>query len=214
MIDLSILKDRKHIWISVSGGVDSASLLYLIASYVTDVEITPWCVVDTTRPGNDIAAQKIIDVVSKRTGFIFNNLIVDYITKEPGGNKNKLIYPIFKRMQTSGLYDCYVDALSAAPPIEEMKSTKGFYKAFKRITTEDRTSRDNITHKYVNKFLFFKPYLNIDKQDIADIYEDHDLMNDLFPLTESCVGRDKTPCMECFWCHEKYWAFGMYDMGQ
>ena len=50
------------------------------------------------------------------------------------------------------------------------------------------------------------------KKAIAAGYEEHDLMDDLFPLTKSCVDRNKTPCFKCFWCYEKHWAFGMYDM--
>ena len=42
-------------------------------------------------------------------------------------------------------------------------------------------------------------------------------MDELFPITASCVAYAKKtnhfsePCKECWWCREKKWAFGMYD---
>jgi len=51
------------------------------------------------------------------------------------------------------------------------------------------------------------------------IYEQFNLLDDLFPLTMSCIGfAPETnyftePCRKCYWCHEKKWAFGCYDGG-
>ena len=47
------------------------------------------------------------------------------------------------------------------------------------------------------------------------MYKEEGLMEDLFPMTRSCVGgpnqtKDFTAwCWQCFWCYEKAWAFNL-----
>tara|TARA_R100001369_G_scaffold57772_1_gene84584 strand:- start:159 stop:458 length:300 start_codon:yes stop_codon:yes gene_type:complete len=68
------------------------------------------------------------------------------------------------------------------------------------------------------------PFVNMNKKDTAKLYEEHDLMETLFPYTASCVGgawhtnNFTMPCYNydalksCFWCYEKEWAFeGLVD---
>ena len=66
-----------------------------------------------------------------------------------------------------------------------------------------------------------KPFVNIDKRWIAGMYEQLGLMDELFPMTASCIGDNADskyytePCGKCFWCYEKKWAsFGCYDGGK
>ena len=65
----------------------------------------------------------------------------------------------------------------------------------------------------------YRPFMNVDKKFLAEIYRQEELMDTLFPLTESCVGFSNEtngfsePCRICFWCVEKHWAFGCYDGG-
>ena len=216
-MDLSVLNDRTSIWISLSGGTDTAALFYLVAKYIydnnLDVKVTPWCCVDVTRPGNDKIATSIANAVKARIPIDIEDPIFRYFEKEPGGDKPSLTRPFYEEMRSSGLYDCYIDALSASPTIKDMKSYPGFLEAFERVWPENRLPGQNLPTTYWdNDFLTFKPYINKDKKFIAEIYEKEDLMDDVFPLTQSCVGRGITPCMNCFWCYEKHWAFGLYDL--
>jgi hypothetical protein len=56
------------------------------------------------------------------------------------------------------------------------------------------------------------PFNSIDKKFLANIYEQENLMYDLFPNTVSCTNTSSIqPCKKCYWCEEKKWAFGMYD---
>jgi hypothetical protein len=58
-------------------------------------------------------------------------------------------------------------------------------------------------------------YANVDKKFVAGVYKENGLMDTLFPLTGSCVGTAKQTdnftkeCRQCFWCHEKKWAFDL-----
>jgi hypothetical protein len=219
MIDFTPLNNRSNIWVSVSGGTDSALLLYLIAKYLYDTQsqakITPWCYVDDSRPGNDLAVKRIIDAVSKRVDYKIEELIVDHFYKHPGGDKVALTKPFWDQHADSGNYDLYATALSAAPPLEDMQSNPEFYKLFKQVGPEDRLSTGTVvSYDNKHKMVVWKPFINLNKKNLAQVYDEEDLMDDLFPLTESCVGRSNTPCYNCFWCYEKHWAFGMYDINR
>ena len=59
---------------------------------------------------------------------------------------------------------------------------------------------------------------HVDKRFTAQVYKDLFLLETLFPLTRSCLNKDtektdyhEKPCGECYWCEEKFWAFGQYD---
>ena len=62
-----------------------------------------------------------------------------------------------------------------------------------------------------------RPFHNYDKKDIAKLYKEYNLMSSLFNITQSCVAGEKETkkgtiaCKKCYWCLEKYWAFGLYD---
>ena len=217
MLDYSILNDKRHIWISLSGGADSALFLYLIIKYLytkkIKLQITPWTIIDTTRPGNDKNVEKIIEVINDIYPYHINDPVYNHITKYEGESKKELVKPHWDNMKKSGLYDLFCNALSASPPIEEMKKIEGFYEAFARISDEDRSPEIKKPEIIKDKTLtIWTPLINKNKKDLAQIYEEEDLIFNLFPHTASCVDRYKTPCKKCFWCHEKLWAFDSYDI--
>ena len=216
MIDLMPLDHKTNVWVSVSGGADSALLLYLIVKYLYDTnsrtKVTPWCYVDTSRPGNDTACRQIIECITNLVPYTVEPLLVDYLYKSPGGNKVELTEPLWNNHAKSGLYDMYATAISAAPPEQEMKSIPGFYQSFQKITTEDRTlAGKELSYSGQHAMHIWRPFINLNKKHLAALYDEHDLLDNIFPLTKSCISRNKTPCFECFWCYEKVWAFGMYD---
>ena len=56
----------------------------------------------------------------------------------------------------------------------------------------------------------YRPFINSTKQTVAELYNEHNLQ-DLANLTISCESESlPRPCKECWWCKEKYWAFGYY----
>lgn len=216
MIDLTPLDGKTNIWVSVSGGTDSSLLLYLIVKYLyetnSSAKITPWCYVDTSRPGNDKDVVSIINTITQLFDYKIEDLIVDYFYKPPGGDKAALTKPFWDTQASSGKYDLYANALSSAPPLDVMQQNQNFYDAFKKVGPENRLDRGNVLNYSKQHSLWvWQPFINLNKKDLAEIYEQEDLLDNLFPLTKSCVSRDQTPCYKCFWCYEKLWAFGMYD---
>jgi len=79
----------------------------------------------------------------------------------------------------------------------------------KLISESDTISvRDSIDYKNLKGL----PFSKVNKKFVATIYEQENLMYDLFPNTVSCTYvHQHGPCKRCYWCEEKKWAFGMYD---
>ena len=56
------------------------------------------------------------------------------------------------------------------------------------------------------------PFGAIDKKQIKLQYRYHGIV-DLANMTVSCIADQTQPCRECWWCKERFWAFGNYDGG-
>ena len=63
----------------------------------------------------------------------------------------------------------------------------------------------------ISKSTWILPFGAVDKKFIAYQYK-HFGLHALTKITESCI--EIPPCKECWWCDERYWAFGDYDGGQ
>ena len=218
--DFYLLNDRKNIWVSVSGGTDSALLLYFITKYCYEnklkIKITPWTTVDLYRPGNDVAVEKIINCIQEKYPYPYEKTILNYYYKDPPFNKTYYTDKFWHEIKNSNVHDVFAYGITSSPPIDVMKNSPEFYTQFLNIDNDDRTPGRNLkTYKYSiddNSFLSFAPFINFDKSYIAKKYEEEDLMDTIFPLTQSCIAIGKRPCYNCFWCMEKHWAFGLYDM--
>lgn len=114
-----------------------------------------------------------------------------------------------------------VDGMTANPPINikmnfankmiKHHPTRKFGKfEINRVQGEPR--RD-IHNKPELLYSVYKPFLNVNKRFVAGVFKEENLMNDLYPITRSCVGggwqtKNFTEwCWQCFWCYEKDWAF-------
>ena len=102
--------------------------------------------------------------------------------------------------------------ISKNPPIEVQEKYGFTHVAEGRRNYE----YDEIDYKKSGN-IHYTPWRNVDKSFIAEIYKQYNLLETLFPMTASCIGDGESskwytePCKECFWCYEKKWAFGCYD---
>jgi 7-cyano-7-deazaguanine synthase in queuosine biosynthesis len=61
--------------------------------------------------------------------------------------------------------------------------------------------------------LKMRPFRNIDKKGIAELYEKFGLLDTLFPITRSCeltTTDFSEHCGTCWFCEERKWGFGRY----
>ncbi len=108
-----------------------------------------------------------------------------------------------------------LDGMTRNPPTEIMQSL-GFYdKAERRRDQELPTVIEYRRNFSIPAYSIYQPYANVDKKFVAEVYKENNLMETLFPLTRSCVGTARQTdnftreCRQCFWCHEKKWAFDL-----
>jgi hypothetical protein len=59
----------------------------------------------------------------------------------------------------------------------------------------------------------YVPWVNLNKKDIAAMYTELGLLENLLPRTRSCENENHpgSHCGKCFWCGERKWAFGYLD---
>ena len=61
----------------------------------------------------------------------------------------------------------------------------------------------------LSKETWVLPFGDVDKRFIAHWYNELNL-DRLLSMTSSCIADQPEPCEECWWCKEKYRAFGHY----
>lgn len=230
MDECPVLFKRNKIGINLSGGVDSAFLMFATLKKISeknlDVEVIPITGVDTTRPTNEWNAREIMDLFAE----MFPDVNIgehqfNYYTRDRYDKKWK--HRFHERIENKLFLDGTIDVLFhgvTQNPGEEVMKEFGFYdnREVKRddnqrnlITAESRKPLEKID---VPTFLWYAPFAFVTKQFIAEEYKKHGLLDELFPITASCVGyKEDTnfftePCKKCWWCKEKYWAFGSYDI--
>ncbi len=114
-----------------------------------------------------------------------------------------------------------LDGMTANPPVDvrmgfadRMKKhhpTKDFG-PFEVDRVQGEIRRD-VHDKPELKYNVYQPFLNVNKRFVAGVFKENNLMDDLYPITRSCVGGKYQTnnftewCWQCFWCYEKDWAF-------
>lgn len=190
------------IGIMVSGGADSAILLHLLMSNISnDRRLYVFCVGLRARAyGNLINVAKIIQWNELATGFKKIKLISRYVDSQTNEN----LYEDAKEHLKSGKIKLLYDGLTAMPPADVANS---FGQWHLETGLRDPSVKKPV---YDKDFEVHFPFVNKDKKFIHDLYVEHDIM-ELFDLTNSCVTRVNTPtnehCGQCWHCKEREWAF-------
>jgi 7-cyano-7-deazaguanine synthase in queuosine biosynthesis len=184
------------IGISCSGGTDSSLLLYILMSNTTSpIHIFT---LSNNKKGraNAVVVPRVIEQCIQLTGNI--NLVHHSYYAEDQTEAS--LFDIQRNYLKDKTIECIFSGITANPPADVLPS--------------DETDRDPTVKKSETDYNGFlrRPFVNKDKQTIAQIYKDLDLMNKLFPATRSCEQVGKLEyydhCGECWWCYERQWGFG------
>lgn len=230
-----------NVFIAFSGGTDSALLLYLICTHLSDKKIYCHTGTDTSKdPFVKEYAEDIMIWMRKRfphcnithDQYDFNSRELRYYQqarKEIDEAEDKSIFSavgghakvVAQREHTNPLRKKYgitmsCHGITANPPVEVQKKL-----GFEHVAESRRNQWYNpIVPSPSGKKVHHKPFVNVDKRWVAGMYKKLDLMEELFPMTMSCIGDNEDskyytePCRKCFWCYEKKWSFGCYDGGR
>lgn len=198
------LKSAKLIGVQVSGGADSALVLYtLLKNYDTDIIIITGSL-NKENNFNEIYATNVVDEIRKLTATdkIVKHLFVKFDDKGPGTHPS-VIYRrrMMDKIASDNGLDLIVAGLTMNPP--------------KGILSEGRdTRRDNPMPVWIYDECVvpvYRPFAQLDKRAIIKAYKQLDILS-LFDKTWSCEGSKEDtnnfsiPCKKCWWCKEREWA--------
>ena len=234
-----------NLFISFSAGTDSSLLLYLACTYLSDKRIVCHTGTDTSKdPFVGEYATDIIIWMRKQfphleiahEQYVFNSMDLKWIEIarkeiEEAESKGegwrfptvfghaKAVAAREPKREIRKRYNITMSThgITRNPPVEVQKEMGFTHVAEPRRNAEHHY--DILNPSKSGKNLHVKPFVNIDKRWIAGMYEQLGLMDELFPMTASCIGDNEDskfytePCGKCFWCYEKKWAFGCYDGG-
>jgi len=214
-IDFNVPDNLFNIGIKISGGADSALLCYILAKYKAeerpDINIHPMTAVNILKPYQLIFSKQIIKFCESEFDVKFS----EHHTLDPAMEGPELAaaqQKLLDNLYSSKIIDCHALGITANP-IEDETTACMFEDPNLRDTERDRTGTLNQTlflHPN-NLFKSFRPFANIDKKGIAELYEHFGLMDTLFPITKSCEGYtdswDSPHCGKCWWCMERQWGF-------
>lgn len=208
-------KNWDTVGIQLSGGLDSALLLFLTVKAVEEsglnIKIQPISVFIPTKVKNIAATDAIIDKIRNITDvdFINNGIVIDMPMNETStadGKKDKFFSNMIKEMFHTGKINFEYNGNTKNPPADARKYWKN--DEFRQ------KNRDNACSIYTTSHSA-SPHYNMNKKDIINLYHKHNLIETVAPLTVSCdenisVVHDlKTtvPCGTCWWCEERKWGF-------
>jgi hypothetical protein len=219
-VDLQIPDNVKRIGITLSGGADSAILLYILCKYIKDnnldITILPITSCVLAKPvmieGTFRVTNKVRELFNYDIPFLLDNFLY---------YRGRKVFEYDLYAQVSLLKEGVVDYLMGAGTTyaseEELK---------KHDMWEDRPEYraiDYVPSEYENlipgndSYKIYKPFLRVDKKFVAEMYEQYGVLETLYPVTKSCIASFSVshgwskPCKTCWWCKERFWAFGSYD---
>lgn len=208
-------KDWRTVGIQVSGGLDSALLLFLTAKAIQesglDIKIQPISVFIPTKVKNIAATDAIIDKVRELTGvdFINDGIVFDMPLAETStfdGKKDRFFINMIRDLFHNGTIDFEYNGNTKNPPDEARAGWKN--------DEHRQKNRDNATSVYTTSHSA-SPHYCMDKGDIINLYIKYNLLEEIAPLTCSCdeniaiVRKYETtvPCGTCWWCEERKYGF-------
>lgn len=183
-----------NIGCSISGGADSTILMYLLMKFANK-PVKFYSAKSTLLPNRAEAALACYNKCVELTGCTTSELILtEYDVRLDSTN-------IFSKPiedKANGIIDVIYTGITKAPGVvldfsEEVLPRRVF------DGLKPELDSDN----------FYQPFINDNKTIIKDLYVEFDLLDSLYSITFSCIkSTTLTHCEKCWWCSERFWAFG------
>lgn len=226
----------KNIVVLVSGGADSALLLYLTIKFLItnnyDAKVSAiTCANGAKLNWNARRSASVIDYVLRRTNFQnFDMHYTFYRDEQEDPYFEEVMYDLVVNSKA----DVIIHGTTRNPPKDTKVTTIQGDDVLLRDypgNVEERNESFEDFHTCEEfpegSFHSINAWMNVDKKFIADQYKKFNLERELLSLTRSCEARphhfgyNKTiqgaelahfekPCGKCWWCLEKKWAFGHF----
>jgi 7-cyano-7-deazaguanine synthase in queuosine biosynthesis len=213
-IDLSFDSKATNILVKVSGGLDSAIVLYMLCEYASnerpDLNIIVMTANDWKKPYQVAFAEKIINW--HRSKFPLVNILEHETSQlEHGSDYIKGQQDLKDKVMEK--YDIHIscNGINALPPKDVLP-----FRNNKNIVqdgpVDDRYGRSDQWDLGKKRFSMLR---NLDKKGVAELYTKFNLHDSLKNVTRSCESSNAektnnftTHCGHCWWCSERKWGFG------
>lgn len=190
--------------ILLSGGADSALLLYFLMMNTSEV-IHIFTLAEHDQKLQD--AMCSLAIIDKCITLTNHKKVYHHIVYKNSLSISELfLFPeiFYKEKKINALYT----GITANPPKEVLDSF------IKKLSIVDIEARDPLVVREIIKEEFCMPWTNINKKTIFKIYKKYNLFDNLFPLTRSCNWKigSKTQfpgnghCGVCWSCLEREWG--------
>jgi hypothetical protein len=219
-VEIDIPDNVKKIGILLSGGADSAILLYILCKHIQennlDVTVLPITSCVIAKPvmveGTFRVTNKIRELFNYNIPFLLDNFL--YFR-----GRKVFKYDIVAQINLlkEGVVDYLIGAGTTFASEEVLKQNnmwddRPVYRALDYVPTHyDYLIPGN------DKYKIYKPFLRVDKKFVAEMYDLYGVRESLLSVTKSCIANFSMsegwskPCKTCWWCKERFWAFGEYD---
>lgn len=189
------LDTDKRIGVLVSGGMDSAILLFLILKEIKDLNLSIDLTVYNVPNVNDGAAVYSRRVVDYLENYFDTEINLKKVGSETASSLQLITAPAKMLLETDQidiLYSGQNQFPEEAKTWQAYKDALGFFKRRNPYTPDSEQA----------KF----PFIRLYKHHILEIYRQFNVL-DLARITHSCTARTQGKCQECLWCTERAWAF-------
>ena len=197
--------------IMVSGGADSAILLYHLMKHSKDkIHIFSLGNNDKRRLNLSVATQ-VVEKCIQLTGNINIEHHINYCETQ---TLNSLLVMPKQFIEEKRIKIVY-GGVTSIPPKKVLDTFK--LRSLELDNRDPNVERDVLS----SDGIWYAPWTNIDKKIIASMFKEENLIETLFSITRSCaydpthhyfIENVKDPgyghCGECWWCEEREWAFG------
>ena len=195
-----------NVGIRISGGADSAILAYMLAVYKRDyrpyLNLHPITCINNQKPYQAIFSKQVLEKITELTGVEFN----EHFIEDVDGERYREEQGVFQdKLYNEGKLNIHFMGETLNPPI-------GVETEWQFNGRGRDASRDNHGDIHV-PVVSYKPFRNIDKQAIKELFVHFNVLDTLFPLTRSCEIHTldfKDHCGRCWFCLERKWGFGSY----
>ena len=219
-IIFNVPQEYINIGMKVSGGADSAILLYLLCKYIKeerpDAMITPITIEKDIMKFHFRFSKLVIDFCKKEFPTVKFAEQIIYQHHESEANYDTTQTIVLNTLVYNKLIDCHFVGITLNPPNDvQFYDTRGDIHNSPLGREDNNELRATVKKSLVNNYTSYRPLVNINKKGIYELYREFNLIDTLFPLTRSCESKDpnKTKnytihCKRCWDCKERKWAFG------
>ncbi|MCB0419619.1 MAG: hypothetical protein KDD61_01395 [Bdellovibrionales bacterium] len=207
------VRPYKSVALTVSGGLDSASLLFMICESAIQHHLEDsFKIFAFTVPnrGDVFCGYFAALVVQKAQNHFHNKVIIEHIVHNSslgGKYKTEAMEAFQKEMARTGKIEAFFDGVTLNPtdPSFQFQPPGGDY--VKKMSHRDFDCHQPKTvKKQAYHIDYCRPLANVDKRFVRDYFQKHGLLEEMIEITRSCTDFNSVECGCCWWCQERQWV--------